>query len=49
MGRLLYGFKDRYLLTATIRRDGFSGFGENKKIGIFPTVAVGWVASKESF
>ncbi|MGJ7032486.1 SusC/RagA family TonB-linked outer membrane protein [Niabella hirudinis] len=49
MGRVLYGFKDKYLLTGTVRRDGFSGFGSNNKIGVFPSAAVGWVASNESF
>lgn len=47
--RLNYNFNSRYLLTATIRRDGFSGFAENNKEGIFPSVAVGWVISKEPF
>ncbi|MBI9061892.1 MAG: TonB-dependent receptor [Marinilabiliaceae bacterium] len=49
MGRLQYKFNDRYLATATVRRDGFSGFGENTKIGVFPSVALGWVLSEEGF
>tara|TARA_Y100000815_G_scaffold275752_1_gene316860 strand:- start:6768 stop:10034 length:3267 start_codon:yes stop_codon:yes gene_type:complete len=49
MGRLSYILKDRYMLTGTIRRDGFSGFGPNKKWGNFPSVSLGWVASEESF
>jgi TonB-dependent starch-binding outer membrane protein SusC len=49
MARASYSFRSRYLLTATIRRDGFSGFGENKKFANFPSVSVGWVASDESF
>ncbi len=49
MGRLQYGYDNKYLLTGTIRRDGFSGFGLNEKIGIFPSVAVGWVVSEEKF
>lgn len=49
MGRILYGYKDRYLITATIRRDGFSGFGANNKFGIFPSIAAGWVVSEEAF
>ncbi|MEX2512919.1 MAG: TonB-dependent receptor [Cyclobacteriaceae bacterium] len=49
MGRVLYGYKDRYLITATVRRDGFSGFGANNKFGIFPSVALGWVLSEEGF
>ncbi len=49
MARLVYNYKKKYLFTGTIRRDGFSGFGENKKFGIFPSVAVGWVPSEEGF
>jgi len=49
MGRVNYSFKNRYLLTATIRRDGFSGFGPNNKIATFPSISLGWVASDESF
>jgi TonB-linked SusC/RagA family outer membrane protein len=49
MARLNYSFKNRYLLTATIRRDGFSGFGPNSKFANFPSVSVGWVLSDESF
>jgi TonB-dependent starch-binding outer membrane protein SusC len=49
MGRLNYKFKDRYLLTATLRRDGFSGFAKNNKYANFPVLAVGWVVSDESF
>ncbi|MEX2567580.1 MAG: SusC/RagA family TonB-linked outer membrane protein [Cyclobacteriaceae bacterium] len=49
MGRLIYSYNDKYLFTGTLRRDGFSGFGEEQKIGIFPSVAVGWVASGENF
>ena len=49
MARLQYDFKHKYFLTSTIRRDGFSGFGANKKIGYFPSVAVAWTASEERF
>jgi TonB-linked SusC/RagA family outer membrane protein len=49
MIRLNYKFKNRYLLTATVRRDGFSEFGEDTRYGIFPGVALGWVISSESF
>ena len=49
MGRLQYVFDDKYLLTATLRRDGFSGFSEEHKWGYFPSVAVGWVLTEESF
>ncbi|MDR0845188.1 MAG: SusC/RagA family TonB-linked outer membrane protein, partial [Tannerella sp.] len=47
--RLFYSFRDKYLVTGTVRRDGFSGFGSNKKTGIFPSVALGWVISEEGF
>ena len=49
MGRVNYKFDDKYLTTLTVRRDGFSGFGSNKKFGIFPSAAFAWVASKEKF
>ena len=49
MGRINYSYASRYLLTATIRRDGFSGFGDNKKFGNFPSLSLGWVISEESF
>ena len=49
MGRLQYGYDNKYLLTGTIRRDGFSGFGTNEKIGVFPSIAAGWVVSEENF
>lgn len=49
MGRLFYSFKDKYMITGTVRRDGFSGFGPKKKIGVFPSLALGWVASDEDF
>jgi TonB-linked SusC/RagA family outer membrane protein len=49
MARVNYSFMNRYLLTATIRRDGFSGFGPEKKFANFPSVSLGWVVSDESF
>ncbi len=49
MARINYGFRDKYLLTATLRRDGFSGFSENNKFGLFPSAGLGWVISEESF
>lgn len=48
-GRLNYGFQDKYLLTATLRADGSSKFGENNRYGVFPSVAAGWNISKENF
>lgn len=49
MGRLNYKLMDKYLLTGTIRRDGFSGFAKSEKYGIFPSAALGWIISEESF
>jgi TonB-linked SusC/RagA family outer membrane protein len=49
LGRINYSLNDRYLLTATIRRDGYSGFGSNKKWGSFPSLSLAWVVSEESF
>ena len=49
MARVFYSFKNKYLLTGTIRRDGYSGFGANKKFAVFPSFSLGWVASEESF
>lgn len=49
MVRLNYKFKNRYLLTATVRRDGFSGFAENNKSAVFPSVAAGWIISEENW
>lgn len=48
-GRANYNFDDRYYLTATLRRDGSSNFGENNKWGTFPSVALAWRTSGESF
>ena len=47
-GRVNYTFADRYMVTATIRRDGTSRF-QNHKWGLFPSVALGWNIKKESF
>ncbi len=48
-GRVFYSFDDRYLLTATLRRDGSSKFNKDKRWGWFPSVALAWRASQESF
>jgi TonB-dependent starch-binding outer membrane protein SusC len=48
-GRLNYSYKDRYLLTATLRYDGSSRFGPDEKWGTFPSVAVAWNINEESF
>ncbi|MBN3582336.1 TonB-dependent receptor [Algoriphagus aestuarii] len=49
MGRINYDFKNKFLLTATLRADGSSRFGENNKFGYFPSVAAGWNVHTESF
>ncbi|MEO5947221.1 MAG: TonB-dependent receptor [Chitinophagaceae bacterium] len=49
MGRLNYGYDGRYLLTYTIRRDGYSAFGEGKKYGTFSTIAAAWNITEEGF
>ncbi|HEY9003549.1 MAG TPA: TonB-dependent receptor [Mucilaginibacter sp.] len=49
LGRIIYSYDDRYLMTASIRRDGSSRFGANNKYGNFPSVALGWNASNEKF
>ncbi len=49
MGRINYVYSGKYLLTASMRRDGSSVFGANNKWGNFPSVAIGWRVSEESF
>lgn len=49
LARLNYSLYDRYLLTASIRRDGFSAFGVDNPYGTFPAYAVGWRMSEEPF
>ncbi len=48
-GRLNYSYKDKYLLTATLRSDGSTKFGKNNKYAYFPSFAVGWNIFKENF
>ena len=48
-GRLSYSFMDKYLFNATLRRDGSSRFGANKKWGLFPSFSAGWKISEEGF
>ena len=48
-GRLNYNLMDRYLLTATLRRDGSSRFSENNRWGLFPSVALAWSVINENF
>jgi len=47
--RLNYDLMNRYILTATIRRDGSSRFGDENKYGYFPSASIGWVISREDF
>lgn len=47
--RLNYDFKEKYLFTGIIRRDGSSKFGRNYKFGYFPSISVGWNVTKEDF
>ena len=49
MYRVNYSYDSRYLLTATLRRDGFSGFSANNKSAVFPSVALGWVITNEDW
>ncbi len=49
MLRVNYSYNSRYLLTLTGRRDGYSGFGSEKKWGFFPSAAAGWNISRENF
>lgn len=48
-GRFMYNYDDKYLLSASLRRDGSSRFGDNNKWGWFPAVSVGWRLNKENF
>ncbi len=48
-GRLNYGYDDRYLVTATLRRDGSSRFSESNRWGLFPSAAVAWSIANEEF
>ena len=47
--RLNYNYREKYLLTGIVRRDGSSRFGSNNKYGVFPSFSAGWVLSKEGF
>lgn len=49
MARINYKLYNKYLFTATVRRDGFSGFAQDEKWGLFPSAAVGWIISEEGF
>ena len=49
LARATYGFKDKYLVTAAIRRDGSSRFGQDNRWGFFPSASVGWRIIEEDF
>lgn len=49
LARANYSYKDKYLITATIRTDGSSRFGGNQRYGTFPSTAIGWRVSQEDF
>ena len=48
-GRVSYDYKEKYMGTLTVRRDGSSKFGANSRWGTFPSVSLGWLASSEDF
>lgn len=48
-GRINYSFMDRYLVTATVRRDGSSRFASGNQYGVFPSASVAWRIKEESF
>lgn len=48
-GRINYSYKSRYLLQATVRRDGSSAFGENNRWATFPSVSAAWRITEEQF
>lgn len=48
-GRINYTFKDRYILSSTIRRDGSSVFSKNNRFALFPSIALGWDIAGEPF
>lgn len=48
-GRFMYNYKERYLISASLRREGSSRFGINHKWGWFPAVSVGWRVKEEEF
>ena len=49
MARLQYSLRNKYLLTSSIRRDGYSAFGQKNPRAVFPAAAVAWVFTEESF
>ncbi|MDR1369754.1 MAG: SusC/RagA family TonB-linked outer membrane protein, partial [Dysgonamonadaceae bacterium] len=49
LGRIVYAYDDRYHLTASVRRDGSTVFGVDRKWGVFPAIGAAWTVSKEDF
>ncbi|QIH35629.1 SusC/RagA family TonB-linked outer membrane protein [Sphingobacterium sp. DR205] len=49
LARVFYAYDDKYMLTASVRRDGYSAFGQNNPYAVFPMVAGSWVFTKEKF
>jgi hypothetical protein len=49
MGRLFYSLHNKYMITASVRRDSYSGFGKLNPHAVFPSVALGWTFTQEGF
>ena len=49
LGRVFYSYQNKYLFTATMRRDGSSKFGKNNRYGYFPSFSLGWNVAEEKF
>lgn len=49
LGRIFYSYDNRYMLTASVRRDGYSAFGTSNPYATFPSMAVAWTFTNEKF
>ena len=49
LARAFYSYDDKYMLTTSFRRDGYSAFGQNKPYATFPSIALGWTFTNENF
>ena len=49
LARLFYSYDHRYMITASLRRDGYSAFGQSNPFAVFPSVALAWTFSEENF
>ncbi|MFN0256913.1 SusC/RagA family TonB-linked outer membrane protein [Pedobacter ureilyticus] len=49
LGRVFYSYDDRYMITGSVRRDGYSAFGQNNPYATFPAVALAWNFTNEKF